>query len=97
MLEKNLGHRVFHGLVGGLIPAAAFAAVVLTGFSVATMLPYTARAHSGCTKCVHNVNHWTCGASNEDRVACNKVTAAYCENVEANCVGSTTGISTTSF
>jgi hypothetical protein len=76
-----------------LIPAAAFSAIVVAGLSVATMLPHTARAHGGCTACVHNVNHWTCGATNDDDVACFKVTAALCMDLEAECVGSTTAIS----
>lgn len=63
MRERRLAHRVFHTAVGGLIPMVAFVGIVSVGLSLATMLPLTARAHGGCTQCVHDINHWTCGAS----------------------------------
>jgi hypothetical protein len=75
-----------------LLPVATFAGVVVLGLSMATMVPHTARAHGGCTECVHNVNHWSCGASNRDDVTCHKVSAALCMDLKADCVGSTTGI-----
>ena len=79
--------------LGMLVPAATFATIVAAGLSFATMLPHTARAHGGCTQCVHNVTHWTCGASNLDNVFCQKSSAALCMNVQSNCIGSTTRIS----
>lgn len=57
------------------------------------MLPYTARASGSCSVCTHSVTHWTCGPTNEDNVLCNKITAANCQNVQTQCVGSTTAIS----
>jgi hypothetical protein len=93
MATRNTLRGVFHRLVDALVPTAVFVAVAFAGLSVATMLPYTARAHGGCTECVHDINHWTCGPSNADKQACIKVTAAYCMNVRTECVGSTTMIS----
>jgi hypothetical protein len=91
--NKHLMRRGFQWLAGALVPAGAFLVVVSIGLSFATMLPYTARAHGGCTQCVHDINHWTCGASNSDNTLCNKVNAALCMDLKADCVGSTTAIS----
>jgi hypothetical protein len=85
--------RAFQWLLGAVVPFGAFVVVVLVGLSFATMLPYTARAHGGCTQCVHDVNLWTCGASNADDKFCHKVSAALCMDLKTECVGSTTAIS----
>lgn len=76
-----------------IVPATAFVAVVSAGLSFATMLPYTARAENSCSECYHATTHWTCKASNQDNTGCHKLSAAYCANVQINCVGSTTLIS----
>ena len=93
MRVRALIRRVTDASLGMVLPAAAFVAIAGAGFSFVTMLPHTARAHSGCTQCVHDVTHWTCGASNSDNVRCHKSSASLCMNLQANCVGSTTAIS----
>ncbi len=89
----NVAHRIVPQLVGMLIPATAFVMIVGAGLSIATLLPYTARAANSCTECHHDVTHWTCTASNQDNTGCHKLSAAYCANVQTDCVGSTTLIS----
>jgi hypothetical protein len=93
MASTSFAWRVSSWIGGVLLPATTFIGVVTLGLSMATMVPYTARAHAGCTQCVHDVNHWTCGASNKDNVACHKVSAALCMDLKTECVGSTTAIS----
>lgn len=93
MDTRVIASRAKDFLLGNAIPAAAFAAIVGAGMSFATMLPNTARAHSGCSVCTHAVSHWTCGATNSDNVRCHKTSAAHCMNLATSCVGSTTAIS----
>lgn len=85
--------RAFGRLAGALLPSATFAVVVTAGLGMATVLPHTARAGGGCSECTHAINHWTCGPTNKDNRTCHKVSAALCMDLVAECIGSTTAIS----